>query len=456
MKKTIFYLLFFINYFVFSQQQLNFGFAESPQTLLLNPGAETNFNYHYGLPFLSNLNFDAGSTSFNLGDLFLDDGISFTDKLKSVVELSDENDFFNINVRNDILFGGFRLDEKSYVSFGFYQELDFIFYMPNDILELGLYGNATSFNRNFSFSHLRFKATTTGVLHAGVSKKINKRLNIGARAKIYSSSANVETNNNSGTLTTFNNPQNIIRQTINNLDVDVKSAGLFNSRGVFLDNPRDIYSNTFLGGNFGLGFDVGFTYHFTPDLELTASAIDIGFIRYKKDTRNFKAKGNFVFDGINFEFDPNNPRDYWDELEDEFDEKVPTEENQNAYTSLRPLRLNVALKYGFGEIRPKSCYTGTRKVYHSNSIGFQLHSVSRPGDSQYALTSFFENSFSENFHLKFTHTFNNYSDAIFGAALAFQWRTLNFVGVVDNISQAANLETADTFAFSLGINFVIK
>ena len=36
---------------------------------------------------------------------------------------------------------------------------------------------------------------------------------------------------------------------------------------------------------------------------------------------------------INFEFDPDNPRDYWQEFEDDFDDKVPTEETQDAYTS---------------------------------------------------------------------------------------------------------------------------
>ena len=59
---------------------------------MLNPGAETNFKYHYGIPLLSNFKFEGGLTSFTLPDLFLDDGIRFTDKLKNVLNESDESD----------------------------------------------------------------------------------------------------------------------------------------------------------------------------------------------------------------------------------------------------------------------------------------------------------------------------------------------------------------------------
>lgn len=441
---------------VFSQQQLLFSFAETPQTLLLNPGAETNFSYHYGVPFFSNFQVDAGSTSFSMNDLFADNGVSFTNKLRRVVSNSDQNDFFNINLRSDMLYGGFRLDSRSYLSFGFYQEFDFIFYMPNDILELGLYGNANFLNRSFELSQLTLKGSLTGVWHAGISRKVNEKFNIGARVKIYSASANVETTNNSGTYTTFNSPQNIIRQSLNNVDMQLRSSGFFNANDDFLKSPRDLFTNTFFGSNLGIGFDIGFTYHFSPQLEFSASALDIGFIRYSNDIRNYSINGDYVYDGVNFEYDEDNPRDYWGEIQSDFDERVVIDEDQNPYTSFRPLRLNAALRYSFGEVRPMECFTATRKKYHTNAIGFQLHSIIRPLTSQLALTSFFENSFSRNLHVKLTHTINNYSNAIFGGALAFQWRTLSFVGSVDNVSKARNLETANSIALNLGINFVIK
>ncbi len=454
MRFSIFLFLFFSFFYIQSQQQTIYSFAESPQTLLLNPGAETNFNYHYGIPFLSNFNLEAGATSLNLSDLFLDDGIGFTDKLKGVMNNSDERDYINFNLRNDVLFGGFRLDKKSYISFGFYQEVDFIFYLPKDIIELGLYGN--TINRTFAFSQLNFRGSINGVLHAGISKKVNEKFNVGARIKLYSSSANVESTNNSGTFRTFTNSQNSLSQTINNVNTEVRTSGLFNNNDDFLNAPRDLFTNTVFGGNLGVGFDAGFTYHFDSNLEFTASIIDFGFIRYSKQIKNFKAEGDYVFDGIDFQFDPLNPIDYWDQLEDDFDQQVDIDENKNAYTSWRPTRLNASLRYSFGKVRSKVCYSATKKDYHSKAVGLQVHSVMRPLEPVFSITSFFENSFSENLHVKLTHTVNNYSNTIFGAALAFQWRTFNFVGSVDNVTQATNLETANSLAINVGLNFVIK
>lgn len=439
-----------------AQQELLFSFAESPQTLLLNPGAETNFSYHYGIPYLNNLQVSAGATSFSLADLFLDDGGGFTDKVKSVVNSSNADDFLNVNLRNDLLFGGIRYDRRTYISFGFYQEADFIFYLPKDILNLVLYGNGNYINENFALSQLAFKGTLTGVLHAGFSRKVNEQFNFGARVKIYSSSANVETTNNAGVLRTFENSQNILRQSLNNVDLSLRSSGFFNSNDDFLKSPNDLFTRTFFGGNLGLGFDLGFTYHFTPQLELSASALDIGFIRYTKDIRNFGAEGDFVFDGINLQFDEDNSEDYWDEIQREFDEKIEMTEDLDPYTSFRPMGINAALKYSFGDRRPMDCFTATRKDYYTNAIGFQVHSIIRPNVSQLSFTSFFENSFSENLHVKVTHTINNFSNSIFGAALAFRWRTLNFVGSIDNISQVRDLEFANTIGLNLGINFVIR
>ena len=63
-----------------AQQQLAYSFGETPQTLMLNPGAETNFKYHYGIPVFTNVSFNAGIKGFDLSELFLDDNQPFDRK----------------------------------------------------------------------------------------------------------------------------------------------------------------------------------------------------------------------------------------------------------------------------------------------------------------------------------------------------------------------------------------
>jgi hypothetical protein len=459
MKKLIYLLSFLIVSIatsIHAQQQLAYSFGETPQTLMLNPGAETNFKYHYGIPIFTNVSVNSGITGFDLSELFLANNQDFDVKFRRVLNKVDEHDYINFNTRIDILNGGYRYDDRTYLSFGFYEEADVVAFIPKDMIELWYYGNVTFLNRSFSFSQLTVKTDVTGVWHAGISRKVNKKLNIGGRVKIYSSSFNAETNHNSGTFTTFEGDDNILRQSLNNVNVEIRTSGLIGENDEVFENGSSLLSRTFLGGNLGLGFDVGMTYHFTPQLEFTASILDFGFIRHSKNTRIYKAEGDYTFDGINFEYDPDNPRDYWQELEDDFDDKVPTDETVDPYTSWRPTKINAALKYSFGDIRSKVCYADTYKRYYYNAIGFQMHTVMRPRGPQMAFTSFFETSLSEKVHGRVTHTINDFSAAILGSGFTFQWGKVNVFGLMDNILGVRDLLSASNISFNFGVNFVIQ
>lgn len=438
-----------------SQQKLAFSFGESPQTLLLNPGAETNFRSHYGIPMLSNFSFDLGITGFTLNDLFSNDSRAFKTRFEAVLNKINSTDYVSFNTQVEVLNVGFRLDKKTYLSFGFYEELDFISYMPKDFIELFYYGNQPFLNRSFSLSQVSMKGDFLGVLHAGISKKINEKLNVGARVKIYSSSINIESLNNSGTYTSSTSNENIIRQSLNNLNGQIRTSGIVDSDDEFIDSPGEYFSKTFLGSNMGLGLDLGLTYHFTSQLEFTASLLDIGFIRHSKNTKNFNIDGNYVLDGLNFEYDASSLSNYWQQVEQDFRDRVITEETQEAYTSWRPMKINAALKYSFGEKRDKTCYSKTHKQYYYNAIGFQLHNIMRPIKPQFSFTSFYEASLSKKIHTKFTHTINDYSSMIFGAATSLQLGKLSVFGGLDNLLGVADVSSGNSVAFNFGFNIVI-
>ena len=438
-----------------SQQKLAFSFAESPQTLLLNPGAETNFRSHYGIPILSDVSFDIGITGFKLNDLFSNDSRTFRTRFEAVLNKINATDYLSFNTKIDVLNIGFRLDKKTYLSFGFYEEIDFISYLPKDFIELFYYGNEPFINRNFSLAQVSMKGDFLGVFHAGISKKISEKLNIGARAKIYSSSINIESLNNFGTFNSSTGTDNIIRQSLNNINGQVRTSGIVDSDDEYVDNPNEYFSRTFLGGNLGLGLDVGLTYHFTSQLEFTASLLDIGFVKHSKNTKNFNIEGDYVLDGLNFEYDTSSLSNYWQQIEQDFRDRVITEETQEAYTSWRPMKINAAFKYSFGERREKSCYSKTHKEYYYNAIGFQIHNIMRPIKPQFSFTSFYEASLSKKVHTKFTHTINDYSAVIFGAATSLQLGKLYVYGGLDNLLGVADVSTANSVAFNFGFNIVI-
>jgi hypothetical protein len=456
MKKFLFFILVLSVVKISAQnKQVLYDFAELPQTLLLNPGAETNYKFHFGMPFLSGFSIAYGSSDVVLTDIFALDNKNINDKISTMLNSLSSRDFVKFNSQIEIFNGGFRGDENTYFSFGFYQEIDAISYFPKDLITLFNEGNNAYLNKNFSVSQILYKLDVLGVLHAGVSKKINDQLTLGGRVKIYSSALNIESTNNTGTITTILGTDNIYKHYLSTININARTSGLVVD-DEYQEDPNAYLKNTFLGGNLGIGFDFGFTFHINPQLELSASMLDLGFINHTKDIKNTSAKGSFVFEGVEFLYDSNNQINYWGEIDKNFKEQLPTEYNQESYISWRPAKLNAALKYSFGERRSKICYDNTYKDFYTDALGVQLYSVFRPLSPQLALTGFYQKSITNKVHTKVTYTIDDFSYANIGAGLSAKFGKVNLYGMVDNILEYSNLSAANSLSLQVGINLIFN
>ena len=455
---TLYLLFLFLAVTVNAQnRQVLYNFADLPQSLLLNPAIETNYKFHIGVPLLSGFSADFGSTGFTVSDLFANNNVSFNDKVNNVLNSLTERDFLKINTQIEILSGGYRYNNKLYFSFGFYQETDGIIYFPNDGITFITEGNASFLNRNFTASQLLYKLDVLGVLHFGVTKKINEKLSLGGRFKIYSSALNLETANNSGTLTTIEGTNNIFTHTFSDVDIELKTSGLVNeTNDEFITDVGSYLKNTFFGSNLGIGIDFGFTYNVSKQLEITGSILDFGFVRHKKNIKNSFVKGDYIFEGIQFNYDTDNQINYWRQLDEDFRENVPSGSNLNPYTSFRPTKINSSLRYSFGEKRSKYCYDNTYKDFYKNAVGVQLFSIFRPLSPQVALTGFYETSLSKKFHAKVTYTVDDYSLYNIGAGISCQIGKINFYGMVDNLAQFNDIASTNSMNIQLGFNTIFN
>lgn len=431
-----------------------YDFAGLPQTLLLNPGLETNYKYHIGLPLLSGFSLEIGSTSFSVADIFSVDNRTLSDKVQAVLNSVNSSDYLKINSQIEVFSAGFRFDQKTYISFGFYEELDAIGYLPKDLLTLVNKGNSAYLNRTFSFSQLLFKLDFLGVIHAGITRKLSDQLTLGGRFKIYSSALNLETANNYGTFTTNSGNNNIYIQRLNNININLRSSGFVENNENIIDSNTYL-KNTFLGGNLGVGLDFGLTYHISPQLQFSGSVIDVGFVNHKKNIQNTAIAGNFTFEGIELEFDASNAN-YWNVLETNFKEQISNVENTESYVSWRPTKLNAAIKYSFGEKRSAYCYDNTFKEFYTDAFGAQLYSVFRPLSQQFALTGFYEKSFSKKLHAKITYTLDNYSYTNLGVGISAQMGKFNFYGILDNIAELSDISASNNISLQFGFNLIFN
>lgn len=450
-----FSLFIFLVYAVgFAQnKQVLYDFAGLPQTLHLNPGAEVDHKFHFGMPLFSQLSAQSGFTGFSTYDIFADNGIDINEKIKVAVNNYGTAEFFAFNQQLEILNGGYRLPNNDYLSFGYYEELDFLAKIPRDMVDLFYEGN-TIIDRKYAIKKFAARAELLGVLHVGLSKKINEKWNLGARAKIYSGVFNVNTKSNSGSFYTEEGTQNMYRQHLDNVNFLMQTSGIFFHNGEDIDASY-VKSKMLFGGNLGFGIDVGFTHHYSKKWTITGSLLDLGLINNSKNVETFIAKGNYEVEGVQLNFDPDNPENYWSDLKADFDNSTVLDTLYKSYISFRPVKLNGSASYSFGQ-KYDDCRFLIEKGLYVNKIGIQLFSTVGAIHSYMAGTLFYERWLNKFLQAKLTYTADPYSFSNVGLGLSTQIGLFNAYFAADNLLSLQNIYDAKSASFQLGINFIFK
>ncbi|WP_298530496.1 DUF5723 family protein [uncultured Algibacter sp.] len=461
----ILFLLWFVS---FSQnKQIVYGFLEIPQSLILNPGGKVGNKGYIGVPLLSHIHVNGGTTGATVYDVFANDGVNFNTKLRNAVNSMNDNDYISFNQQLDLFSAGFAFgssyEKNEYLSFGLYQELDMINYFPQDYAILALEGNQNNINKVFDLSDFSLSAEVISVFHMGYNKKVNSKLNYGFRGKIYSSIVNVNSTRNKGRFVTVPGNDNVYDH-IFDLNLKLRTSGIAS-----LDDDQNsdsegaiktIANRVLFGGNLGLGFDVGFSYNITKQWTVDGSLLDIGFIHHSKDVENHELKGDYVFEGINPIFPESNGSetadDYWSEIEEDFEELFNIDVTNKSYTTWRPIKLNASLNYAFGEKKEEDCNCIKEELGYLNATGVQLYAVNRPRRPQLALTTYYYRYLFKGLRLKATYTIDSYSFYNLGIGLSAHIGRMNFYAMADNFIQYKNIYDAEGVSLQLGFNYIFK
>ncbi len=133
-------LLFCCSILSGQNMQILYDFNDLPQTLMLNPGSETELEKHLGVPLLSNLYLSVGASNKNINYNNVIAGADNEDEI--LRNVYDQNlsgqDVFKLNQQIEVFSMGFRLkkDRRSYLSFGIYQEINAFSNYPHSIADL--------------------------------------------------------------------------------------------------------------------------------------------------------------------------------------------------------------------------------------------------------------------------------------------------------------------------------
>lgn len=475
--KLLVLVVFWTSGIIAQNRQLLYDFQEIPQALMLNPGMKASQNWHVGIPGLSGLYFQASTSGVTVNDLFANDGVDFTTKVRErAIETMGRRDDFGSTSQIEGFNVGFRGRNRpdDYYSFGIYGEFDFVSYWPRDLAVLAFEGNGgTNIGRDFDLGDLKFRGEMINVFHFGINRKVDRELTLGVRAKLYSSIFQFQSLGNSGSFRTVQGQNNSYR-TILEADMRLQTSGIKEFYDIVDDETsgsrrRDLKrlftERVLLGGNLGLGLDAGFTYQLNPQTSITGSVLDLGFVYNSGDVWNYSFRGRASTEGISVflpEDIDNVDNDLWRELIDEIEEALPYGEDGSGYISFRPVKAYGSIRYDYGEpkrgrfdcdcdIRPRSRPV---REYYRNSLGGQLFLMKRPRGVQAALTAFYQKRLGSVLSVRTSYTIDKYSWTNLGLGLNLQAGPVNFYVLGDNILSYSNLADSQYVSLHFGINII--
>ncbi len=471
-------LLFGVLQISAQNNQLLYGFDQLPQTLMLNPGAEVDYQKHFGIPLLSNIFMQVGASNSKINYNNIVAGSNRTLDIARNIYAQDlsSKDFFNLYQRLEVVNVGYRLNNpKLYLSFGMYQELDGFAKYPKELTALFFEGDDRNgdgipeTNLPVNLNQLNIVGDLNGVYHVGISGQINEKLTLGARFKIISAALSINSKNNDGVYHLENNNL-IYNHVFEQMNSKVNAAGIWNSQGYRIfdsDNPSSVFPSLFFGQeNFGVGLDLGLTYHFNNEVTLTASVLDLDYINYQENIKTYQVKEDFVLpDADYFEPTPGDEFDYWESTLDRYynASMIPIDTLRTSYSTFRSPKVNASLAYKIyhggktkSVFRNLWCEPEDYQEVLTSEIGIQTYTAFRPNKMVWAVTGFYSREITKNLNTKVTYTIDEFSKKNIGLGVSTNIRRFNLFLSADNLLDLFQIKQSNYQSIQMGMNFIFK
>lgn len=326
-----------------------------PQTKDLNParpGIESGF--YISMPLFSKLDLSYNTNNWSYSDLIHWGTGARKDSL--VVDMNKflsslgKTNFVMESAALTFLEGGFKSGKNFFAISVSEKEFAELFFHKN-LVKLINYGNYPYLGTTFNSGTFGIGAQHYLEFAFNYSRDLNKKLTIGAAAKVLFGMAAVQTNG-----LTFK-----VSSPLSGESLDVIASGRanisapvdfnYNSVGNISSvtnnfNGRNYFNNF---GNPGFAVDMGFAYHVNKKFEFSMSIIDLGVITWNTNTTRLTEKGHFLYKGIQIA-DPLSPtlpalQPLINQLGDSIQQAFRPDTSARGFSTLLPVKIYIGGDY---------------------------------------------------------------------------------------------------------------
>ncbi len=322
-----------------------------PESNLLNPAIPLECPWYVGLPVLSSVHVDVANSLTTYNQLFRrHPGASRTIAVEQTVARMHRRDYFGGEVHLQLLALGHRWEGNSVVFT--------VTEKDNLPVTLPARGVQLLWNGNTSYEGKRAGLEGTGAFLShyreyavGWSHRSATGLHYGVRGKLLFGKLNLSTAANRMNVTTDDRTYDLTFRGDFRLNASLPVIVTTNADGtlnnITLDENITPMELIFNGRNPGFAVDAGIIVPYGERWTLSASVLDMGFIRWRSYLNNMQGKGTFVYRGL--EEIPQDGEGYFDDLVNSLVESMNVGYVQEAYTTILPPRVLAGAGYRVSE-----------------------------------------------------------------------------------------------------------
>lgn len=332
-------------------------FSSLPQASKYNPANHGDNKFYLSLPILNRLDLAFNTSGFTYKDLvnqhplYKDslqlDFYGFTDKLK-------QNNYIGIGLNTSLLGFGFSMNKVNHFSFDLSLNVESRLNFSKHLFNLLTEGTDSQEKQLSIFKDKLLDATSYLTASFGYARDINEKLTVGANLKLYFGLANINSKRTDVDIK-FDGQQ---MSTISNIEINTANAfATWSMQSAFDDGDVEFGEVENVGGNLfknkGLGIDLGARYKINDKMSVSASVVDLGYIKWKSNTVNIHSRHpntRVEFSGAKTQYDnmgddlDNYFSDLGDSLQYAFD---LTTSDKGAYSTMLPTKIYIGYSFNF-------------------------------------------------------------------------------------------------------------
>ncbi len=423
------------------QNNTLFLMHELPQANFVNPSVPINCKWFIGMPIFGSTHINAYSTGFSFNDLFDEfngDSLSFNPdqtlhKFNKLELLATE---FHIS----LISLGYTY-KQNYFTFYINEKINTYHTLSKNALLLANEGNSQFIGQNTQMDGTRINAVHYREYALGWAREINEDLDIGIRAKLLFGKANLYTKYSNMNL--YTNPISYALNMVASdelyssfpIDVTPNEEGYVDDIEDIDIKDIDIKDYLFNKQNKGFGIDLGMTYKLDELTTISASILDIGYIKWNSDANQFHSTGQIDITGETY----NEGLDDFETIKDTLYNAF----NPYLYTSAYASPLVPAFYAGIERIIPNTLDVGA--IFHTEFYKKRWHP---------SLTISANKQFGKILSTGVSYTLQNKQINNLGIGLGIKLGPVHLHALSDNIPTFLNLTNARNVNVRFGISFL--